>query len=68
MIKKKKIIGAYYLTPACDICGSEDFWNGEMLMSNPPVLKTYCKQCGRLHYFSEPVNRIEYVFEGENYD
>ena len=36
MIKKKKIVGAYYLTPTCDICGSEDFWNGEMLMSNPP--------------------------------
>ena len=65
MIKKKKIIGAYYLAPACDNCGSEDFWNGEMLLSNPPVMKTYCKQCGRLHYFQDSVGEIEYIFEDE---
>lgn len=65
MIKKKKIIGAYYLTPTCDICGSEVFHKGEMLMSNPPKWKTYCKICGRLHYFDNSVNQIEYIFEGE---
>lgn len=61
-------MGAYYLVPTCDICGSEDFWNGEMLMSNPPVLKTYCKQCDRLQYFPNPINQVEYIFEDENDD
>lgn len=37
-------------------------------MSNPPMLKTYCKQCGRLHYLQDPINQVEYIFEGENDD
>lgn len=65
MIKEKRIIGAKYLTLACDKCGSENLQCSHTLLTHPAIYCYICQDCNENLQVREKLPRVEYIFEGE---